>query len=285
MDIRGGDIRVCGIGDEAADSAAQQVAAHKQLGLDGIELRSVGGRRVHELSDPEVDRLVDLLDGLRVPVVDTPLGDWSTSIGTDAAADAHVLGRSARVARRLGCRYLRIMSYPNDGRSEHDWRAAVVTRVRLLAGIAEGLGVTLLHENCAGWAGRSARRALDLLAEVDSPALRLLFDTGNGVAHGYPGLPFLREVLPHVEHVHVKDGRRQAGAAVFCAPGSGTAQVAECVGLLLDSGYRGWFSLEPHVGVAPHLGVADDPVRRARAYADCVHSFRSLVAGVPAAAG
>ena len=280
-------MRVCGIGDEGADSLAGQVGLHRRLGLRAIELRTVGGRRVHELDDPGLDAVAAALAaaGLTVPVVDTPLGDWSTTIGGDPAEDRRVLHASARAAARLGCRNLRIMSYPGDGRPEADWGRAVVERIRALADVAEQLGITLLHENCAGWAGSSASRSLMLLSEVDSPALRLLFDTGNGLAHGYPALPFLREVLPHVAHVHVKDGRRVGGKAVFGPPGSGEVRLGECVEALLAAGYDGWFSLEPHVALIPHLDVADDPGRRAVAYADCVHAFRALVSAVPAAIG
>ncbi|WP_035278566.1 sugar phosphate isomerase/epimerase family protein [Actinokineospora spheciospongiae] len=280
-------VRVCGIGDEGADSLVGQVRLHERLGLRGIELRAVDGRRVHELDAAGLDRVVAAVGGagLVVPVLDTPLGDWSTTIGRDLADDERVLRASAGAAARLGCTRLRIMSYPNDGRPEPDWRRAVVERVRALARIAEDLGVTLLHENCVGWAGAGAERTLALLDEVGSPALRLLFDTGNGLAHGYPALPFLREVIPYVDHVHVKDGRRVGGTAVFGTPGSGEVRLGECVGLLLDAGYRGWFSLEPHVALIPHLDVADDPERRARAYADCVHAFRTLVGAVPAVTG
>ncbi|WP_424186093.1 sugar phosphate isomerase/epimerase family protein [Actinokineospora sp. G85] len=197
-----------------------------------------------------------------------------------------MLRASARAAGEVGCSRLRVMSYPSDGRPEPAWRAAVVERMTALTAVAEQLGMTLLVENCAGWAGADPQRALDLLADVGNPALRLLFDTGNGLEHGYAALPFLEAVLPHVDHVHVKDGHRVRGRAVFGLPGAGQARLAECVGLLVGAGYTGWFSLEPHVALFPHLGLAEaDPARRVQAYADCVQAFRDLVTGVPVAAG
>jgi len=125
----------------------------------------------------------------------------------------------------------------------------------------------LLHENCHGWASQGYRQSIDMMTTVDSPALRLLFDTGNGLAYGYDGLAFLREVVELVEHVHVKDGRRDDdGGAVFGMPGEGTADLAGCVTTLEQHGYTGWYSIEPHVALIPHLGVSGDPALMRQAY-------------------
>lgn len=261
---------------------AEQVAVQVRLGLRGVELRTVDGLGLHELSSRQLGALGEAIAGagLVVPVVDTPVGGWATTVATDLDAELDVLARSARAAAVFGCRRLRVMSYPNDGRPEPAWRAEAVRRVRVLAGRAEDLGVVLLHENCHGWAGRSAERTLELLAAVDSPALRLLFDTGNGVAHGYDSPEFLGTLLPHVEHVHVKDGMRAAGgAAVFVPPGRGQARLGECLALLERHGYQGWYSLEPHIEVLPHLGVHGEAAARESAYRQCAAAFLAMVDG------
>jgi sugar phosphate isomerase/epimerase len=124
-----------------------------------------------------------------------------------------------------------------------------------------------------------------MLEEVDSPALRLVFDTGNGLAYGYRSTDYLAAVLPWVAHVHVKDGRRAPGDAgpEWTLPGAGQAEVAACVGLLEEAGYTGFYSLEPHVAHIPHLGVTD-PARLAEGYGACAAAFRELWAGYEARA-
>src|SRR6266536_216372 len=194
-----------GVGDEAAGGLDGQIEAHRQLGWQRIELRTIAG----------------------VPLA------------------------------ALGTRYLRIMSYPNDGRPAAAWRRAVLDRVGVLAARAERAGIVLLHENCAGWAGDRPERAIELLEAVARPALRLLFDTGNGVAYGYQARDFLAEVLPWVEHVHVKDGTASGGLARFTWPGEGSVRLAECLELLSGGGFAGTLSIEPHLLVAPHLGRND----------------------------
>lgn len=274
-------MKVSGIGDEAAASLADQLRVHRELRLPGLELRTVEGRGLHQLTDAEAALMAAqvLASGLEVPVVDTPIGNWGTDIGAPLAPDLAILRRTAEVASLVGCRHLRVMSYPNDGRPEAEWRAAALTRLTRLTGLAEELDVVLLHENCHGWASRSSAAAVELVTFVDSQHLRLLFDIGNGLAYGYEAVPFLRAVLPWVAHVHVKDGVRTPDGVEFGVPGDGAAGVAECVRLLTDAGYDGWYSLEPHVAHIPHLGVTADPATLESGYRTCAEKFLGLLDG------
>ncbi|MET7642392.1 sugar phosphate isomerase/epimerase family protein [Streptomyces sp. NPDC005426] len=279
-DVRGiGADRLCGIGDEAASDLAGQLAIHRELGMDAIELRTVDGLGLHELSAGDAADLArrTIVAGLRVPVVDTPVGSWSTTVATGMDDELAVLERSAKAAALLGCDRLRVMSYPNDGRPEREWRTESLRRMRMLAREAERLGVTLLHENCQGWAGQSAAHTVRMLEEVASPRLRLLFDTGNGLAYGYDSLGFLRRVLPWVDHVHIKDGIRSGGTAAFTMPGEGTARVAQCVRLLEEHGYSGHYSLEPHLAHIPHLGLSGDPAALADGYREYTRRCAGLL--------
>ncbi|MFD9125794.1 sugar phosphate isomerase/epimerase family protein [Kitasatospora sp. NPDC059571] len=270
--------RTCGIGDEAAPGLAEQIAIHTDLGIGSIELRTVDGLGLHQLDGAALAAAADALDtaGLAVPVLDTPIGNWATTVGTDLDAELAVLAASARAAHVLGATGLRVMSYPNDGRPEPEWAAESIRRLTVLAREAERLGTVLLHENCQGWAGQGPEQTLRLLAEVDSPALRLVFDLGNGLAYGYEAVDFLERVLPWVDHVHVKDGVRTADGAVFTEPGSGEVGVADCVALLEDFGYRGRYSLEPHVAHIPHLAATAGAEELAAGYRACAGGFREI---------
>ncbi|MEU1006892.1 sugar phosphate isomerase/epimerase family protein [Streptomyces sp. NPDC005890] len=283
--------RLCGIGDEAAPGLRDQIRIHRALGFPAIELRTLDGRWLHQLPEDAVRAAADSLAaaGLSVPVVDTPVGGWAVSVTGDFQAEVDTLRQAARRAQLLGCRALRVMSYPNDGLPQAEWRAEVFRRMRRLTAVAEDAEVVLLHENCHGWASQGARESVDLVTGIDSPSLRLLFDAGNGLAYGYESIGFLRETLPWVEHVHIKDGvRRTDGSAEFGLPGDGEAGLADCVELLESAGYRGWYSIEPHVALIPHLGItAESPVLE-DAYTAYGRRFSALVstpAGPSPAAG
>lgn len=260
--------RLAGVGDEAAAGLDGQLAALRRLHWSAVELRTVDGTAVADLTPDAARTVAERLRDAQVRVVclASRIGNHARPITGSFDDDIAELEALAQWCAVLGCGYVRIMSYPGDGLPERDRARRTVDRISRLAVRAERYGITLLHENCAGWAGRSAERTVRLLDEVGSPALRLLFDTGNGVPHGYDGYAFLEHVLPHVAHVHVKDAVSTAAGTVYTLPGRGEARVAECLRLLLASGYPGTFSLEPHLAVLPHEG------RRARD-ADAAGSF------------
>ncbi|HEU5129224.1 MAG TPA: sugar phosphate isomerase/epimerase family protein [Glycomyces sp.] len=270
--------RVCGIGDEAAASLTGQIAVHRDLGLTGLEVRTVGGKGLHELTEAEFAAAAAELDasGLAVPAVDTPIGSWAVTVGSDFAAECRILATAAARSLALGCDRLRVMSYPGDGRDEADWRREALRRVRELTVRAADSGVTLLHENCQGWGGRSARHTLELLEAA--PGLRLVFDIGNGLAYGYEATAFLAAVIDHVDHVHVKDGETVGGEAVFGPPGDGEVDLHGCLDLLDRAGYDGWLSLEPHVAHIPHLRASGAPEDLERGYRACALAFLDLLA-------
>jgi sugar phosphate isomerase/epimerase len=249
---------LAGIGDEAAPDLDGQLSAVTSLGWDAVELRTVDGTALSDVDRPGRVRVVAAVRaaGLRVVCLDSRIGGWAGTVADPFERDLAELRVLVEYARALDTRYVRIMSYPNAGLPEPAWRREVVDRVRRLADVAEAAGITLLHENCVGWAATSAERALDLLDAVDSPALRLLFDVGNGVAHGYFAPDLLADLVPFVAHVHVKDALRDTvdGDTVYTLPGDGVAGVRECLRLLRAGRYDGALSIEPHLATRPHEG-------------------------------
>lgn len=247
---------LAGIGDEAAPDLGGQLAAVRALGWDAVELRTVDGLPIADLDRAGRDRLVRAVHaaGLRVVCLDSRIGGWAGTITDRLDRDTGELAALATLGAELGTGFVRIMSYPNAGLPGAEWRRAVVDRIRVLADLAATAGITLLHENCAGWAATSAERTLDLLDTVGSPALRLLFDVGNGVAHGYDAPSLLAELVPFVAHVHVKDAVGGGAGTTYTLPGDGKAGVAECLRLLRAGGYSGALSIEPHLATRPHEG-------------------------------
>ncbi|MGF1428814.1 sugar phosphate isomerase/epimerase family protein [Kitasatospora sp. LaBMicrA B282] len=285
-------IDYCGIADEAAVDLAGQLAATRELGWRAIELRTIDGQPVDLLSGPAFARAAARIAeaGLTVPVIASRIGGWSRPISCDLdqeLAELAVLGDRCAV---LGTRYLRIMSYPNEDPvggplPEVEWEREVLRRTRVLAKHAADRGLVLLHENCAGWAGTDAGRALRLLEAAGPEAFGFLFDTGNGAAHGYRPLDQLRTLAPYVRHVQVKDATGGPAAPEYTLPGQGEAAVADCLRLLLATGYQGHWSIEPHLSVRPHEQFRAEPARCRADFAACGQALRSLAEQLAAADG
>ncbi|ENQ3104960.1 TIM barrel protein [Bacillus cereus] len=249
-------IKLSGIADEAGSSIESQIKAHLLLGWDEIELRSIEGIALAEVDHIKFQKLKSMIHSshLKVTTVSSTIGNWDKPITTEFFQDKEELKVLSDRMHQLGSTYLRIMSYPNDGMTDYDWKERVLERISILTELAEKENVILVHENCAGWAGQSAMHTLEMLEKINSDSLKVLFDIGNGVSYGYESLDFLKKVHPFTVHVHVKDSlRREDNTVIFTFPGEGNSNVLSCLQFLFDKGYEGILAIEPHIHLIPHL--------------------------------
>ncbi|NUM56266.1 MAG: sugar phosphate isomerase/epimerase [Candidatus Hydrogenedentes bacterium] len=248
-----------GISDEAGKTIDAQIAAHRELGWDHLELRLVNGTNLTMVGDELFDEVANKVNaaGMKVSCFGSAIANWARPITCDANIDVEDLARAIPRMHRLGTPFIRVMSYPNDPKhpvSEPEWRAEAIARMRVLAKMAEDGGITLCHENCSGWGGLSAENSNILLGEVNSPALKVVFDTGNPVTYGQDAWDYYQTVYNDIVYVHIKDAKRTDGEELYTYCGEGDGYVPEIVSDLLAKGYDGGFSIEPHLAAVIHTG-------------------------------
>ncbi len=248
-----------GISDEAGQSIDTQILAHKDLGWNHIELRNVDGENITQLHEDKFFQIEEKLKSMdmQVSCFGSAIANWARPITNDPQADIDDLMRSIPRMHSLGTPFIRIMSYPNDQDNplpEAEWRNEAIKRVKEFARIAEGEGIILAHENCSGWGGLSPENNLILLEEVNSPALKVVYDTGNPVTYGQNAWDYYKKVSHAVCYVHIKDARHTNGQNVYCYCGDGEGYVKETITDLLANGYDGGFSIEPHLAAVIHTG-------------------------------
>jgi sugar phosphate isomerase/epimerase len=252
-----------GISDEAGQPIATQIRAHKELGWKHLELRMVDGTNITQLSDADFDAVVQAVDeaGMSCSCFGSAIANWARPITCDPQIDIDDLARSIPRMKRMGTEFIRVMSYPNDPDNPIDepaWRKEAISRMKTLAKMAEDGGIILAHENCSGWGGLSAENSNILLAEVNSPALKVVYDTGNPVSYKQDAWDYYQTVYDHVAYVHIKDANLVDGEAVYCYCGDGQGFVKETISDLLKKGYKGGFSIEPHLAAIIHTGESTD---------------------------
>lgn len=274
-----------GIADEAASGIAEQIRAHQLLGWSTLELRTVHGRNVAgALSDVEFDAVCDQLGAasLQVTAFASAIGNWSRPIDGDFSQDVADLKIAAKRMQRLGTKFIRTMSWLPGSQDDAAWKTETIRRYRELARIAEDHDIYLAHENCTGWAGQSAAHMRALIEAVSSEHLVLLFDIGNTISHGYEPWEFYRGIKDLIRYVHVKDCRRAANGGRsdrYTLPGEGDALVREILRDLLQSGYDGVISIEPHIARIIHeTENAPDPAQMFHSYLDYARRFSEIVA-------
>jgi sugar phosphate isomerase/epimerase len=179
------------------------------------------------------------------------------------------------------------MSYPNDKDaplSPADWKAGVVGRIKELATIAEGEGVILGHENCNGY-GATPEGFLELVEAIDSPAFKLIFDTGNNSLHDNTcdsTWDYYQKCRSQIVHVHIKCAKPGPDGITYvtCHADEDPTQ-RRIIEDLEKTGYDGWLSIEPHIKAAIHAGQdVDDTGEARRVWVEFAGRLEKLVSEV-----
>ena len=254
--------RFTGFTDEAERSLDGQISTLREVGWSAIELRLIDGKNICDFTDEDWKRTWDRLQKEQIQVVGFggQIGNWARPIDSDFSLDIDELKRVAPRMRQAGTKFLRIMSYPNSESnplSRSEWRNEAVRRLKELAKIAEGEGIILGHENCSGY-GETPEGYLDLVEAVNSPALQLIFDTGNNSLHDNNTevtWDYYQKCREQITHVHIKCAKPGENGDDFVTCYVDEDPVQERILKDLEAtGYDGWLSIEPHIKAAIHAG-------------------------------
>lgn len=240
--------RISGFSDEIAESVDTQFEVLNKLGIGYFEPRGIDGKNISALTEGEVLELKRKMDryGIRASSIGSPVG----KVKLEEPFEEHfeVFRRVVRTAKTLGARYIRMFSFYHDGGAEwtEDERAEVLTRLRAMIAYAEEQDVILLHENEKDIYGDTVDRCVDLMKELSCSHFKAVFDPANFVQCGQDTRHAYQCLRDDVAYVHIKDACLADGSVV--PAGYGDGNVEYILRQLLDNGYDGYLSLEPHLG-------------------------------------
>jgi len=257
-----------GIGDEAGAGLRSQIQGSVELGWSRIEMRAVEvpghpKANFHDITDDAFAVASQELDraGLKVHCFGSAIMNWAKTIETPWDVTLGELGRCIPRMKKLGTRYVRIMSFkPAD--DAYSTPRLVFERVREVTQRLLDEGLTPVHENCMNHGGMSWQHALELLDKC--PGLKWVFDTANPVFNADRSKPrpwpqqdpweFWEHVRDHVVHLHVKDATWVPAKkdADYRWPGDGEGCVRAILQDARARGYAGGVSIEPHMVVVFH---------------------------------
>ena len=284
-----------GFADEAADSLFDQIEVTKTLGWENIESRDIDGINIHDLPEKKFDLVCKELEGKGVYVncFGSAVANWGVQITDPFEVTLEKVGRAIPRMQRLGTTLIRMMSYARlknlDGTlASKQMEEERFRRLRIITDLFTSAGITPVHENCMNYGGMGWSYTLKMLENV--PGLKLVFDTGNPVANvDYSAKPpypmqssweFYQKVKKHIAYIHIKDGvyNKTKDDLDYCYPGEGDGDVRRIVKDLLDNGYDGGISMEPHMAVVFHdKNIAADASFRRENYLEYGRRFMRLL--------
>ena len=257
--------RIAAITDEFSPDLETALGSMAGLGMTGAELRMVFGKNVIDLTDDELDHAIGLVraHGLETVSIASPLlkcvlpdaPDVDARFQQDMFASKHTFAdqprltaRAFEIARRTGARIIRVFSYWRTVRPEECF-ARVVEALRSLAGQAAAHDRIIGLENehaCHIATGAETGR---LLAAVDHPNLKIVWDPANALVSGETPFPdgYSKVEPARIVHVHAKDCKiGEDHKSAWVELGTGDVDWKGQIRALSRDGYGGWISLETH---------------------------------------
>ena len=151
------------------------------------------------------------------------------------------------------------------GLKTSDWdnvRPRMADELREWAKIAEDAKMTIGVKPHAAHALNNAERTLALLKDVGSPRIRAIYDYSHFYVEGFPLEGSLRQLLPKVAFVSVKDASGTPEKHDYLLPGDGKTDYPQYFRLLSDIGYRGAIGVE--VSAMIHRKPGYEPIPTAK---------------------
>jgi sugar phosphate isomerase/epimerase len=242
----------CVITDEISQDLSSAIAMASYFRLDGIEVRSLWGERVDQLSSADLDRVAGLAHdaGLCVAAIAAPC--FKCDLGSAEQYREHIgiLLSAIRAAHALGTPLVRMFTFWKDrplDQAYADVLAAFSEPIR----IAEGEGITLAVENEASAFIATGEQTARLLTDLGTPTVQAIWDPGNAYydvlrERAYPvGYEAVRD---RIVHVHLKDcaTNPETGKLEWVVLGTGEIDIRGQLAALVADGYDGFVSLETH---------------------------------------
>ena len=268
---------ICAFADEAGPSPAEQIRAMKDNGVELLEMRSVNGKNVTELTNEEVRDFRAQLDaaGIGVWAIGSPCGKHQISEPFGPQLD--LLKRTIEIAQLAGAGRIRMFSFYGCDTSAAV-RDEVMLRLSRYAEAARGSGVLLCHENEKGIYGDIASRCRDILDSV--PELGGVYDPANFLQCNQDTLEAWALLHDRIDYFHIKDVKSDG---TLVPAGMGAGRLPELLTKYLAQGGR-VMTLEPHLKVFSALASLEEQGSRSavddHTYADSTSAFRAAADGL-----
>ena len=260
--------KIAVINDEiSADFDHACYVVSREFGLQWIELRSMWGKNLMDLTSAQLDEAQKILVKYSLQVTDiasplfktdwpgAPRSPYGSKGDLHGAAEAtfkqqdDILEKSIALAKKFDTGKVRFFDFWRLDEVA-PYRAAIDDKVRSAAETAGKSGILLVLENefaCNTATGREAARTMNA---IQSPHLSLNWDPGNAVMRGeLDAFPTAWEMIPknRIHHCHCKNAvKDNAGKIEWSPVDKGFIDWSRQFRALKQIGYTDAVSLETH---------------------------------------
>lgn len=264
-------IKLCAFADESGSALETQIENMTANGVYAVELRSVDGINVGDLSDEFAEKIYSAFSaaGISVWSLGSPLG--KIDVGKPFCEHEKLLRRLIEIAHIMHTDNIRMFSYFVKREDYAKYEAEVLERLNRLVAIAAAEGINLCHENESAIFGATVDNCKKILSGV--PGIKLVYDPANYIMWD-ENIPYaLEKLYGDTYYFHIKDVI--ATSKQIVPSGYGDGMIEEMV-RRLDRDAT--FTIEPHLHIFDGYGKIDrKELKNAFTYANQRESFAAAV--------
>ena len=192
-------IKLCAFADEYNDNLDKQIEGLKLNNIDYIELRTVNGTNVADLTDKQAIDTYEKLSKSNIKVwsIGSPLG----KVDIDCNFDEYkkIIERVCVIANIMHCDKVRMFSFFNA----YDKKEKVFSYLQEMVNIGKKYNVLMCHENEKDVFGDSVDRVLEIQANVKG--LKYVYDPANFVQCKQDSDYAIEKLFDSITYFHIKD--------------------------------------------------------------------------------
>ena len=259
------------ISDEIGQDLDHACKLIREWGLSHVELRTMWGKNILELTEPELKRVDEIITkhdltvtAIASPVFKSPRDDTARDVEGDFQLSGFetfegqlsLISKAAAICKRFNTNTIRVFTFWREPWTD-ELAQDVADKLIEATTVARDLGVILAVENepvCVVGNGKELAALFDVIRQKAAPDIRahigILWDPGNA-SHGGEEIPYPDgyNVLgkDEIVHVHLKDTIVDADGNRQLVPlGKGTIDYEGQLRQLEADGFSGVLVLEPH---------------------------------------
>lgn len=266
-------IRLCAFADEANENFDGQIIALKRNNIDLIELRTINGVNIKDITIEDAVVLSEKLkkNGIAVWAIGSPIG--KIDIDCDFDEYKQTVRKICELANIFGAKRVRIFSFFNAYQKD----SLVFARLQEIINIGKEYSVYMCHENEKEIYGDVKDRVLKLIKNVEG--LKTVFDPANFIQSDENVKLAFDELKEYTDYYHVKDVDAKTGEIVPAGEGDGMIKyMVDCLDDVV-------MTIEPHLKVFSGYAMMDNTTLKSnrefkdgdQAFDFAVKSFKKIL--------
>jgi L-ribulose-5-phosphate 3-epimerase len=239
------------ITDEISQELDTAIELSLKYNMDGIELRSVWEKGVHELSKEEINKIKQMVDAasLEVCALSSPFFKCDIDSEDDYIEHIKILKKSIEAAHILNINMIRGFTFWEKGELT-DCIDKITEKFIEPVKIAEKEGITLVLESEPSVNAGNARKLRKVIEKINSPYVQALWDPGNDIPDPDCEIPYpdgYNLIKQYMVHMHLKDIKKNPDGTRERVPvGEGSVDFKGQFRALSEDKYKGYVVLETH---------------------------------------